>query len=261
MTGAVFDKQSRAPISGAEIRVILDDERGRFRRGMTDQQGRYRIEVPLGAFRLWFSRLPAGHWLDPADNTVSLATTPDTPVATHDFAANQGTAWPVRIVVRGGIPENDEIVAWVAEVEDDKKCQAWLDGKYVSFSKPLDQSFSNLAADGTGAFTQCGNSGKMTVSVTIKDVAGVMAEMLVEPGFENAKVKSIARDEAGDKTVLTDESGLTATIGKAEVTLEDGLPLVTFHLDRVAPCLRGNSPEESSTLPENRSRESGSERC
>jgi thiol-disulfide isomerase/thioredoxin len=38
-----------------------------------------------------------------------------------------------------------------------------------------------------------------------------------------------------DKIVLTDEAGATATIGKAEVTLQDGLPLLTFHVGRRAP--------------------------
>jgi beta-lactamase regulating signal transducer with metallopeptidase domain/thiol-disulfide isomerase/thioredoxin len=237
VTGIVFEKGTKKPIADARVDVFPGSEPDPKRRiGITDADGRYRVEVPLGSFRIWFPRLKPGYCLDHADNTAQLITTPAEPILTHDIAANRGTAWPVRIVVDGGIPEGAELTASVHEVEDDTVRRNWLAGKFVTFKKPLEGAISELAPDGIGAFTQCGKSGKLLVGIGGRTIENVMAELIVEPGFDINKVKSIAPVNGTDKVMMTDAAGATATIGKAEVTMQDGLPLLTFRLARRSPA-------------------------
>ena len=236
VTGIVFEKGTNRPIADARVDVFAGSEPDPKRRiGITDADGRYRVEVPLGSFRIWFPRLKPGYWLDHADNTAQLITTPAEPILTHDIAANRGNAWPVRVAVEGGIPEGAELTVSVNEVEDDTIRRNWLAGKSVSFAKSPESTMSELAADGAGAFTQCGESGKLLVGVGGRTIGSVMAELIVEPGFEINKVKSIALVTGTDKVTMTDEAGATATIGKAEVSMQGGLPLLTFRLARRSP--------------------------
>ncbi len=132
VTGIVYDKESKQPIADAKVNVFLPSEQDpakRGRIGVTDAEGRYRVEVPLGAFRIWFPRLRPGYWLDHADNTVNLVTTLAEPIVTHDISANRGTAWPVRVAVEGGIPEQSELTASTLEIEDDAIRRSWLLGR------------------------------------------------------------------------------------------------------------------------------------
>lgn len=54
VTGVVFDKQTRAPVVGAAVKFLFDEEQDaerRSRTAVTDEQGRYRLAAPLGSFR------------------------------------------------------------------------------------------------------------------------------------------------------------------------------------------------------------------
>jgi beta-lactamase regulating signal transducer with metallopeptidase domain/thiol-disulfide isomerase/thioredoxin len=238
VTGIVFEKGTNKPIADATINIFIKSEQDREKRGrvgITDRDGRYRIEVPLGSFQIWYPRLKPGYWLEPADSQANLITTPAEPVLMHDIAANRGTAWPVRVVVEGGIPEGTEFTALVHEVEDDTIRENWLAGKSVSFNKRLISAISTLNPDGDGGLTQCGESGKLMVGLSGGTTTSVMTEFIVEPGFDITKVKSIAPVDGTDKVTITDEAGATATISKAEVTMKDGLPLLTFRLAQRSP--------------------------
>ena len=238
VTGVVSEKQTRKPIADAEVNILVDNEQNPDKRllsGATDSEGRYRIEVPLGSVRLWSPRLKPGYWLDPADAMAALVTSPDKPTVTHDIAANSGIAWPVRVAVEGGIPVGTEFMVSVMELEDDATRQSWIKGAGVSLNKHPNSSFCTLGTNGIGAFTQCGETGKLIVNLGSVAIGSVMSEFIVKPGFDINKVKSIAPVAGTDKVTMTDEAGATATIGKAEVTLENGLPLLTFHLARRLP--------------------------
>ncbi len=237
-TGIVYDKQTHEPIPGAVVNLGIDAAVSPYKpiiSAVTDAQGRYRIEVPLGAVKLWFPRLKPGYWLDPANAMATFSTSPAQPIATHDIAAHRGAAWPVRIVVPGGIPAGSELVGSVTEVENNVARRRWLAGESVSFEKSPNQSMSNFDDDGTGAITQCGDSGKLIVGIWGTGLEGLMTELVVEPGFDLEHVASATPLAGTDKTVLTDTDGRKATIGKAKVTLADGRPLLTFRLGRTTP--------------------------
>ncbi len=243
VVGTVVEQESKQPIVGAGLRFLIDGEPNpdkKLVRAATDEKGRFRVDVPIGNLRVWFPELKAGYWLDPADNTRALATSVDEPVATLELTAKRGPAWPVQVTVDGGIPENTQLQISVHEVEDDAVRAKWLKGEPVSFMKPLVSAMFSLDHDGHGAFTQCGTSGKIFVSVSGNSADGgdfklgqITTELVVDPTFDMTKVKTVNPVPGTEKVELIDERGAKATISKAQVAVTNGLPLLTFQLPRI----------------------------
>jgi thiol-disulfide isomerase/thioredoxin len=238
VAGSVFDEETRQPIADADLRFVVAGERDpekRIRRVSTDSQGHFRLEVPLGSIQLWFPELKPGYWVEPKISITALATSADKPVAMLDIPAKRAPAWPVRVVVENGIPENARPLVSVREVEDDATRTKLLNGEPVSFMELTNDALSRLDSNGRGAFTQCGKSGKLWIAVngdSAGEVKGLTTELLVDPAFDITKVKTATPMAGTDKVELIDENGAKATIGKAEVTLTNGRPLLTFHLER-----------------------------
>ena len=172
-------------------------------------------------------------------NLTAIVTSPDQPIATHDIALRLGISWRVQLIVEGGNPDPADFQISVTEVEDDATRAAWLRGENVSFVKSPNWWYSTLAADGIGAFTQCGDTGKLVIQLGSEAIQGIAAEMIVEPLFDIKKVKSITPVAGTDKVAIMNEGGAKATIGKAQVSLQNGLPRLTFRTTR-----RAASPAE-----------------
>ena len=137
VTGLVFEEQTRMPIAGAKLRVLVESEQDpdkRLLQGVSDATGRYRIEVPLGFVRLSVHPKP-GYWSADARNLTSLVTSPDKPTLTHDIPVRRGIAWPVQLVVEGGNPDPADFQISVTEVDDEATRAAWLRSENVSFMK------------------------------------------------------------------------------------------------------------------------------
>lgn len=242
VAGTVIEKESKHPIGGAGLRFLVDGEPNpdkKLVRATTDENGRFRVEVPIGNLRVWFPDLKPGYWLDPDDNTKALATSVDKPVATLELEAQRGPAWPVQVAVDGGIPENTRMGISVYEVEEDAVRAKWLKGEPVSFMKALVSTMTTLDHDGRGMFTQCGSTGKLFVSVSghsadggISEVGQISTELIVDPAFDMTKVDAVNPVPDSTKVVLIDEEGAKATIDKAQVTVVNGRPLLTFQLPR-----------------------------
>ncbi len=229
VTGLVTEKETGKPIAGVEISLFVDGEQDPAKRtlkGATDDAGRYRIEVPLGSVRLRHITLQPGYWLARLDQQAGLATSRENPIATHDIAVNSGPTWPIRFVAGEGAQPLERVVAHVFEIEDDATRQDLVTGKQNSWTA---QSSSDalLDADGRGLLTQCGQSGKLWISLQ-----GASAEMVVPPGFDVTKVKAIEPVAGTSQISIVDAAGLKATIDHAEAMLVDGLPLLTFHAPR-----------------------------
>ena len=57
VTGVVRDAETNEPISGATIQVLDSlqaDAKQRLLKGATTDEGRYRIDVPIGSTRIWY---------------------------------------------------------------------------------------------------------------------------------------------------------------------------------------------------------------
>jgi thiol-disulfide isomerase/thioredoxin len=240
VTGIVFDKETKQPIAGAQIHVLVDGETDPAKRllsGTTQADGRYRIEVPMGTGRIWFPTLKPGYWLESKESQYGFATTPEKPVATHDIAARRGPTWPIQIAVEGGPVDLAGVSLSVWEIKEDKLREKTLRGEPVSFYDPLNQAFSRLQSNGSGWLTQSGESGKLVVNLFDEQqrIESLKAELLVDPNFDMAKIKSVSAVAGTDMTRLVDERGAQATVSKATVSTRGGLPLLTFKAPRGTP--------------------------
>jgi hypothetical protein len=126
----------------------------------------------------------------------------------------------------------------ITEVADDKLRLAWMKGEPVSFQKSPDQGNGRLGPDGASALTEVGESRKFVFSV-----GNVMGELIVDKEFDTAQVVSVEPagttiGRGGKETTvvkLADRAGHHATISGAEVTLRDGVPLLTVRVEQRKP--------------------------
>ena len=249
VTGSVIDEVTKESIPHAKLNFLVEaepEQNKRLRRITTDDHGKFRFEVPIGTTRLWFPELRSGYWLEAGSDRRAVATTKDQPVAVLEILVKKGNAWPVHVVVEGGVPENTLPVVSVMEMEDDDTRRKAVNGEQWSLMKSSPRSSSWLTTDGQGGLTQCGTSGKLFVTANItfdpaakaidrQEVPGVSvvyAELLVDPGFDVTNVTSATPLAGADKVELLDKNGAKATIAKAKVTVTGGRPLLTFHLSR-----------------------------
>lgn len=244
VTGTVVERETKKPVPQAELMFHLWGEPDRdksTRTVTTDDQGRVRFEVPTGKVHMASPTLRPGFWLPPERDDVSLTVSPEKPEAVFQIEVERGLIWPVQVVVEKGMPENLRLIAGIMEIEDDDARGKLLKNEAVTI--PFRIAFSQIFLDkqGKGQLTQCGKSGKQWLQIVdlgpnvlapIEGVTGLAAELLVDPAFDSRKVKSVHPIAGTNRTELVDEKGAKANVTHAKVTIENGQPLLTFHLAR-----------------------------
>ena len=224
VTGVVTDVKTRLPIANASIQLIVPaepDATKRVLKGSTNADGRYRIAVPLGTVLLWYPSIKPGYWIvEPSQNMVKLTTSPDQPIANHDIRVKSAPVWNIRYNREVSAERN---VIALMEIPDDNMRRKVLAREAWSTQSPLHQWSSIINADGYGAFTQIGDSGKLVVSV-----ADAQAEVIVDANFDNTNVKSATYDPATKYTLMRDAEGRTARLVGATVETNAGVPTISF---------------------------------
>lgn len=231
IVGQVIDKQTGEPISAAKVQFLVDTEQDPDKRGpsgTTDDSGNYRVEVPMGAVRLWFPWLKPGYWLPSDEANVGVTTSPDQPEAKLVIQARRGPIWHVRAIGESG----DMPILSAMEEPDAEKRAALLRRDPVQWQVSPPQAFSYLNADGYGALTQVGSSGGLFVGVV-----NVNGEIVADPDFENTQVVELKPESDEGSTTLVDRNGKQAMVSNAVVTLKDGVPLLTYKLKPIAPTV------------------------
>jgi len=229
VTGTVREAGTNQPIAGAEVGLLVESEQEpekRAPKGISDAEGKYRIEVPMGNVKLWFPWLKPGYWLSDKDAMKDIVTSPEMREAVHDIIANQSPVWQIQAI--GDLSLSPMISAM--EVSDAAERAAIINHEQVTWNETPPITASHLDANGRAALTQVGTSGGLLVSVV-----NVQAELVVEPGFDNTRVVSADRLPDSKTTKLIDEAGKQATVTEAVVTLDNGVPLLTFQLRSTTP--------------------------
>ena len=229
IVGQVIDKQTGEPIAAAKVQFLVDTEQDPEKRapsGMTDERGNYRIEVPMGAVKLWFPELKPGYWLPSDEAMVAVTTSPEQPESNLVIQARRGPVWQVRAIGEAG----DMPMLAAMEESNPENRAALLRGDPVQWQVSPSQAFSYLNADGYGALTQVGSSGGLFVGVV-----NVNGEIVADPDFENTQVVELKPVSEKGTTTLVDRNGKQAMVRNAVVTLKDGVPLLTYKLKPIAP--------------------------
>lgn len=224
ITGTVRDSVTNEPIAGAEVGLLVSSEQlpeKRGPKGVSDLNGKYRIEVPMGSVKLWFPRLKPGYWLSNEDAMMDLVTSPEHPEVVHDIIAKKSLTWRIHAIGELGV------VPMLAAMEesDSAKRAAFINGENVTWNKSPEQAYSHVDSSGRGALTQVGTSGEMVITIV-----NVQAELLVDEGFDNTRVVSAERLPDSATTEMIDHLGKQAKVTEATVILENGSPLLTFQL-------------------------------
>ncbi len=229
IVGQVIDKQTGEPIAAAKVQFLVDSEQDpdkRVRTGKTDEIGNYRIEVPMGAVKLWFPELKPGYWLPSDEAMVGVTTSPEKPESKLVIQARRGPIWHVRAIGEaGGMP-----MLTAMEESDTEKRAALMRGDPVHWQVSPPQAIGYLNADGYGALTQVGKSGAMSVYIV-----NIIGEIVADPDFENTQVVELKPDSEKGTTILVDRNGKQAIVNNAVVTLKDRVPLLTYKLKPIAP--------------------------
>ncbi|MCA9127229.1 MAG: redoxin domain-containing protein, partial [Planctomycetales bacterium] len=224
VTGVVFDEDTNEPISDAAIQVLVPSESDISKRVLwckTDAAGRYRLAVPIGEIKIWFPPIKPGYWVtQPSQNMVALTTSKEMPLAEYNLRAKKAPLWKVKYV--GEIQPQRRYIA-VLEIPDDELRRKALAGEPWSSQKDLNQWNSQIEDDGTGAFTQIGDSGKFIVGAVSSQ-----AELIVDSGFDNTHVTSADFEGATNSTLLKDAKGRTAKIIGATIELNSSVPTIVF---------------------------------
>jgi len=244
VAGTVVERETKKPVPQADLMFFSNGEIDpeKFMRTVTtDDRGQFRFEVAMGDVTLIGPILRPGFWLTPERRDVSQTVSPEKPEAIFHIEAERGPIWPVQVVVEKGKLEDLKLLIGVAEVEDDAtRLKLIKDEQVSSLVRPASSQIF-LGKSGKGQLTQCGKSGKLWLIVagaapnglaSFEGVTRVMTELLVDPAFDVGKVKSIHSVAGTDRVELFDEKGAKAIVANAKVTMENGRPLLTFHLAR-----------------------------
>ena len=166
----------------------------------------------------------------------NLVTSPENPIAKCDLVAQTGAIWMVKAIGQGRDPNLQYLS--VNEVADDKLRSDWLKGESVSFQKSPESWHGKLGSDGLSALTEVGGSRKLLFGI-----GNAMGELVADKEFDNTQVVSVepagTTPTRGGKELaavrLTDVNGHHAKVSGAEVTINDGKPLLSVQIEKRKP--------------------------
>ena len=213
MEGTVIDADANSPIAGAEVQVLIQSEQDPSRRvlkGVTDEQGQYSIELPIGHAWAWTVVPPAGYCRPPEPTgSTTFATTKEHPVHRQDYQLQKG----VSVEIEAELPEDTALTGRLLAAVLSQQSE----GKFVV-------GYAQLNQQGRGVITLAELAGKFDIacgdeSRTLLGPEGATVEF--EKGFDPRTVTSdLQRDESGLLTA-TDEAGRTARLSGCEARVRD----------------------------------------
>jgi thiol-disulfide isomerase/thioredoxin len=227
ITGRVTVKGSGAPVEGAKIPITIGAAEWAALRydlvhGVTDKNGRYSVEVPLG--NVWIStvEVPAGYW----QYEIALdrrATTRAKPMIEKDFEVKVGDSWPVRVFLKDGRPLSEGTV-FISELKSGNFGKATPDRKGTALLP--------VPVEG-GEFQLAHYSERRT------DLVPAVYKLSMDENFNAHSVDQISKSEGTAKVQLVDKQGRKATIEGTNVAIFDSKAEIQFVIQQAGPTELG----------------------
>jgi thiol-disulfide isomerase/thioredoxin len=232
MEGVVTDADTQKPVADTTVQVLITSESEpsqRIRKSLTDDDGRYSIELPAGHGWAWSLVPPPGYCCVESSPTEVFTTTDDRPIFTKNYQVRRGI--PVHFVV--AYPDTLTTFSKTFVSLGQQK-----GNEYIHGSCELDEK-------GTGTLTMLQLTGKFNVYCGDEKRTLVVPEGMVanfEEGFDPHNVlPEIKRQDDGTISVRDANSRVT-TLTNCGALVRNKQLIITINADAV------RSSDESSQL-------------
>src|SRR5262249_9024282 len=102
LLGRISDVKNRQPVAGAKVTVLVQGFPGEGTKtvdAISDADGQYKLDLPMGHCNLWGVSPPAGYYIQDPKTYGAILTTPAAPRVIRDFVLQLGAPW--HVVLRG----------------------------------------------------------------------------------------------------------------------------------------------------------------
>lgn len=237
MEGIVFERDPETgidkPVAGAAIRMLdvaVLDGPGRVRQVLSDERGRYSLEVPLGHNAPWIMQPPQGYVAKQKQYAYEpFITTIANPVYVKNYEVVRGA--PLRILLRGykrtsAMPKvMGSLGRQTAEGVDGGSAEIDADGAAIITVAKLSGEFSV-------GFTQSPGIPQITAPATIE----------FEDSFDAKRIIDSVSNDPNGALAIQDAAGRVATFSGCHPVIEAGK--LTIALDALDAS---NSPSKPSS--------------
>ena len=202
MEGVVTDADTQKPVANTTVQVLITSESEasqRIRKSLTDDDGRYSIELPAGHGWAWHLVPPAGYCSVESNPTEVFATTDDRPIFTKNYQIRRG--FPIQFVV--GYPDTLTTFPKTFVSLGQQK-----GNEYIHGSCELDEK-------GTGTVTMLQLTGKLNVYCGDEERTLVVPDGMAvdfEEGFDPRNVLSDVERQDDGTVIVRDGNSHVATL-------------------------------------------------
>jgi RNA polymerase sigma factor (sigma-70 family) len=231
------------PVAGARVKVLIQGvpDKTPITEAVSDADGRYALEVPLGHCNLWGVATPAGYYTQDARTFDQVLTTAAEPRVVRDFVLQPGSPW--RVELRGVTLPAGKPPFFSALRDPDR--QLFPSGEGVNATGD---------ARGKAVLTIPGAGGHYRFACGLQTFPNrnevPPANLEIDPDFDPRRVQDTPEPVAGRKAVrLRDAAGRAAVVEGAEVAVEAGQAVLRFEARPLptasAIVLRGAAVDEA----------------
>ncbi|MEX2139843.1 MAG: redoxin family protein [Pirellulales bacterium] len=209
--GRVTVEGAGAPVAGAKVPITVGPSQEwpgvqyEVVDGITDNDGRYSAEVPLGHVWINAVELPAGYWFRSV-GIENAATSRAQPTIEKNFEVSVGASWPVRVTLENGEPLPEGMV-FISETKENGFGKATSD------------------ADGKALMPLPAEGGELEFAL-ISDQPTVLPlsafKLQIDKGFDPQSVVEVNRSKDQGTFQVIDKAGHGATVEGPNVALVDG---------------------------------------
>jgi hypothetical protein len=211
------------PVAGAKVKVLIRGLPGKAAvvEALSDADGRYVLELPLGDCRLWGVCAPAGYYTQDSRTFGTILTTAAEPRVVRDFVLQPGSPW--RVELHGAPLPADKPPSFSALPEPERQLAA--SGEIIKVTGDV-RGKAVLTIPPAGGHYRFGC--QLMASPWRYEIPP--ANLEIDKDFEPRQIKGVPEPLTERKAVrLRDTAGHAAVVEGAEVVIDAGQAVLRFH--------------------------------
>ncbi len=231
------------PVAGAKVKVFIQGLPGRAAaaEALSDADGRYALEVPLGHCNLWGVYTPAGYYTQDPKTFGTVLTTAAESRVVRDFVLQPGSPWRMEL---HGVTLPADKPPFFSALRDPER-QLVSTGEVITMTGD---------ARGKAVLTIPPAGGRYRFACGLPASPGrheiPPANLEIDDHFDPRQIQGVPEPLADRKAVrLRDAAGRSAVVERADVVVEAGQAVLRFQAQRLptasAFVLRGAAVDEA----------------